>query len=63
MLGLSKRKRSQRKRGLVMLPSWIVVLSAIELIGFLALALGITTAAPEQSFVGARSKPAAAKAR
>jgi hypothetical protein len=46
-----------------MLPSWIVVLSAIELIGFLALAIGIATAAPEERFVRVRSEPAVAKAR
>lgn len=34
-----------------MLPSWIVVLAAIELIGFLAFALGIVTAAPEETVI------------
>jgi hypothetical protein len=37
------------KRSIVMLPNWIVVLSAIELIGFLVFALSIATAAPEQA--------------
>ncbi len=32
-----------------MLPSWIIVLSAIELVGFLVFALSIATAAPEQA--------------
>ncbi|HUI14068.1 MAG TPA: hypothetical protein VL048_11445 [Xanthobacteraceae bacterium] len=32
-----------------MLPSWVIVLSAIELIGFLAFALSIATAAPEEA--------------
>jgi hypothetical protein len=39
-----------------MLPSWIVVLSAIELIGFLAFALSIATAAPEEALTRVRSE-------
>lgn len=32
-----------------MVPSWIVVVSAIELMGFLAFSLSIATAVPEQA--------------
>lgn len=39
-----------------MLPSWIVVLAAIELIGFLAFALGIVTAAPEETLIASRNE-------
>lgn len=46
-----------------MLPSWIVVLSAIELIGFLALALGIATAAPEEALVRVSGEPTFGKPR
>lgn len=36
-----------------MLPNWIVVLSGIELIGILAVALCIATAVPEEALVRA----------
>jgi hypothetical protein len=46
-----------------MLPSWIIVLSAIELIGFLAFALSIVTAAPEAAFIRVNKEPVPANAR
>lgn len=39
-----------------MLPVWIVVLSAIELVGFLALALSIATAVPEAAPIYLRNE-------
>lgn len=44
-----------------MLPNWIIVLSAIELIGFLAFALSIVTAAPEEALIRVRGEPDAGK--
>lgn len=40
-----------------MLPNWLVVLSAIELIGFLAFAAGIATATPEEAIVRVSGEP------
>lgn len=40
-----------------MLPNWIIVLSVIELIGFLAFALSIVTAAPEEALIRVRAEP------
>lgn len=40
-----------REHSIAMLPNWVVVLSAIELIGFFAVALGIATAVPEEALV------------
>jgi len=44
------------EHSIAMLPTWVVVLSAIELVGFLALALGIATAAPEAAFMRANGE-------
>lgn len=46
-----------------MLPNWIVVLSAIELIGFLAMALGIATSVPEDAAIRVRAEPNLEKTR
>lgn len=51
---LSAQRRDQ---SIAMLPSWIIVLSAIELIGFLAFALSIVTAAPEETLIRVSSAP------
>lgn len=39
-----------------MLPNWIVVVSAIEFFGFLAFALSIATAAPEEALIRVRAE-------
>ncbi len=46
-----------------MLPNWIVGLSAIELIGFLAMALGIATAVPENAVIRMHAEPNLEKTR
>lgn len=46
-----------------MLPNWIIVLSAIELVGFLAFALSIVTAVPEEAPVRGSSEPNRGQAR
>jgi hypothetical protein len=49
----------RKGRSIVMLPSWIVILSMIELIGLVTFALSIATAAPEEAVtrVGPRIQP------
>ena len=49
------------EQSIAMLPSWIIVLSAIELIGFLAFALSIATAAPEEALIRVSSEPDSGK--
>lgn len=61
MLGLAKA--TQAGAELPMLPNWIVVLSAIELTGFLAMALGIVTAVPEAAAIRAHAEPNLEKTR
>jgi|HubBroStandDraft_4_1064222.scaffolds.fasta_scaffold715653_1 hypothetical protein len=48
--------RKRREQSMAMIPRWIVVLSAIELFGVLAVALGIATAAPEGALIGMRNE-------
>lgn len=61
--GAHKRHRSQAEQSIAMLPSWVVTLTAIELIGFLALALGIATAAPEDAPIHVGNESSLEKAR
>jgi hypothetical protein len=46
-----------------MVPGWMIVLTAIELIGFLAFALGIAMAVPEEAVIHARSETSGDTAR
>ena len=50
------RRRQKGRSCIAMLPSWIIVLTAIELVSFLAFALSVATAAPEEVFVKARAE-------
>lgn len=61
MLGFAKA--TQAEQSIAMLPNWIVFLSAIELIGFLAMALGIATAVPEDAAIRMHAEPKLEKTR
>lgn len=39
-----------------MLPNWVVILAAIELIGFLVFALSVATAVPEEASASRATK-------
>jgi hypothetical protein len=60
---LVRKRYTGGRQSIAMLPNWIIVLSAIELVGFLVFALSIITAAPEEAFFRVSRESAPKNAR